>query len=274
MNTWQVIRQLKYLLLQRQWEGAGSDVFQNNSVVVTVAPDDQALAVLIPPIALIRPLGAQSDPIHDEEPDLIMQSVGVRLSVTVPGDALGEYALLGGGRQGQTDSRGRGLLEVEEELYGAIESLNTINGVVIYSRSKSEAEAELDEENRYSCIRSYLFDVLTTADRFYHAVLGFVATDNVAPTFCDLNWTSAPMRFDSRGVRILRKSGSSPATNPTDLSAFVVADGSAFPAVAGYWRDRPGTGQFSYTIWVTYDEYGSGTTERYSEYMTSTVTVT
>ncbi len=274
MNVWQIVRQLKYLLLQRQWEGSGSDVFQDNSVVITVAPDEQALAVLIPPIALIRPLGAQSDPMHDEEPDLILQSMAVRLSVTVPGDPLGQSALIGGGRQSQTDSRGRGLLEVEEELYASIGSLNTINGVVIYSRAKSEAEAELDEDNRYSCIRSYLFDALATADRFYHPVMGFVATDNAASTFCDLNWTSAPMRFDSRGVRILRKSGSSPATNPTDLSATIVADGSAFPAVAGYWRDRPGTGTYSYTIWVTYDEWDSSTTERYSAYMTSTVTVT
>ena len=274
MNTWQVIRQIKYLLLQRKWEGTGSDVFQNNSVVISVAPDDQALSVLVTPTAVLRPLGAQSDPMHDEEPDLIMQSIGVRLSVTVPGDPLGQFALIGGGRQGQGDSRGRGLLEVEEELYGAIESLNTINGVVIYSRAKSEAEAELDDDNRYSCIRTYLFDALTTASRFYHPVLGFIATDNVASTFCDLDWTSAPMRFDSRGVRILRKSGSSPATNPTDLSATIVADGSAFPAVAGYWRDRPGTGTYSYTIWVTYDEWDSSTTERYSAYMTSTVTVT
>jgi len=274
MNVWQVIRQLKYLLIQRQWDGTGADVFQDNSVVITVAPDEQALATLISPTAIIRPMGAQSDPIHDEEPDLILQSIGVRLSTTVPGDALGEYALIGGGRQSATDSRGRGLLEVEEELFAALAELGTIDGVVIYNKAKSAADAELDDNNRYSAFRTYMFEVLTTETRFYHPVLGFVATDNVASTFCDLNWTSAPMRFDSRGVRILRKSGSSPATNPTDMSATVVADGSAFPAVAGYWRDRPGAGTFSYTIWVTYDEFGSGTTERYSGYMTSTVTVT
>lgn len=274
MNVWQIVRQLKYLLLQRQWEGSGSDVFQDNSVVITVAPDEQALAVLIPPIALIRPLGAQSDPMHDEEPDLILQSMAVRLSVTVPGDALGQSALIGGGRQSQTDSRGRGLLEIEEELYASIGSLNTINGVVIYSRAKSEAEAELDEDNRYSCIRSYLFDALATADRFYHPVMGFVAADAAASGDCDLTWTVAPTRFDSRGIRILRIAGATPVTSPTDGSATVVLSGAAFPGSPGTHTDSPGTGQFSYTIWVTYDEYDSGTTERYSSYMTSTVTVT
>lgn len=273
MNTWQVIRQIKYLLLQRQWEGTGSDVFQNNSVVISVAPDDQALSVLVTPTAVLRPLGAQSDPMHDEEPDLIMQSIGVRLSVTVPGDPLGQFALIGGGRQGQGDSRGRGLLEVEEELYGAIESLNTINGVVIYSRAKSEAEAELDDDNRYSCIRTYLFDALTTASRFYHPVMGFSAADAGSGN-CNMTWTSPPTRFDSRGIRILRKAGATPVTSPTDGSATVVLSGAAFPGSPGSQSDSPGTGQFSYTIWVTYDEWDSSTTERYSGYMTSTVTVT
>tara|TARA_R100000963_G_C4642949_1_gene106664 strand:- start:415 stop:1239 length:825 start_codon:yes stop_codon:yes gene_type:complete len=274
VNVWQIVRQLKYLLLQRKWEGSGSDVFQDNSVVITVAPDEQALAVLIPPIALIRPLGAQSDPMHDEEPDLILQSIAVRLSVTVPGDPLGQSALIGGGRQSQTDSRGRGLLEVEEELYASIGSLNTINGVVIYSRAKSEAEAELDEDNRYSCIRSYLFEALATSDRFYHPVMSFAAADAVASGDCNLTWTPAPTRFDSRGIRILRIAGGTPVTSPTDGGATVVLSGSAFPGSPGAYTDSPGAGQVSYTIWVTYDEYDSGTTERYSSYMTSTVTVT
>ena len=274
MNVWQVIRQLKYLLLQRKWDGSGSDVFQDNSIVITVAPDEQALANLISPTAIIRPMGAQSDPIHDEEPDLIMQSVGVRLSTTVPGDALGEYALIGGGRQSSTDSRGRGLLEVEEELFASLAELGTIDGVVIYNRAKSAADAELDSENRYSAFRTYMFEVLTTETRYYHPVLGFIATDSAVSTFAELNWTPAPMRFDSRGVRILRKAGSTPATNPIDLTATVLMDGSSFPSPAGYYRDRPGVGTFSYTIWVTYDEFGSNTTERYSDYMTSVVVVT
>ena len=110
MNTWQVLQQIRFLLLQRKWEGLAlaQDVFQNNSVVVSVLGDEPAMATLIPPTALIQPLSAQSDPLHDEEPDLLVQGMNLRLTTTVPGDYLGEYALLGGGRQAQTDSRGRG----------------------------------------------------------------------------------------------------------------------------------------------------------------------
>tara|TARA_R100000808_G_scaffold23963_1_gene54043 strand:+ start:43 stop:864 length:822 start_codon:yes stop_codon:yes gene_type:complete len=272
VNVWQTLRQLKYLLLQRQWEGSGADVFQDNSVVITVAPDEQAISTLVTPTAIIRPMGAQSDPVHDEQPDLILQSVAVRLSTTVPGDALGEYALIGGGRQGQTDSRGRGLLEVEEELFAAIGELGAINGMVIYNRAKSAADAELDDQNRYSCFRSYMFEMLTTEDRYYESVTGFVAADKGDST-CDLTWAPAPLRFDSRGVRILRVSGGTPTTNPADGSATVVLDGSAFPSPAGAKNDSSGAGTFSYTIWNTYDEFGSGTTERYSAPKTSTVTV-
>jgi len=273
MNVWQIIRQLRFLLLARLWEGSGSAVFQGNSVVISVAPDEMAIASLISPIAIIRPMGAQSDPMHDEEPDLILQSVAVRLSTTVPGDALGQFALIGGGRQGQTESRGRGLLEVEEELFAAIAELNTINGVVIYSRAKSETDAELDDNDRYTAYRSYMFEIGATESRFYHPVLGFTASDGTSGD-ADLAWTPAPTRYDSTGVRILRVSGATPTTNPADGSATVVLSGAAFPSPAGAHQDSPGVGQFSYTIWVTYDEWGSGTTERFSDPMTATVTVT
>lgn len=276
MNTWQILQQLRFKLLARRWEGSAlsEKVFQESSVIVSVGGDSEAMATLITPTCMIQPLGASSDPAHDEEPDLIMQSINVRVTVTVPGDPLGEFSLVGGGRQGQGDSRGRGLLEVEEEVLGAIGELNTIDGIVIYNRAKSEAQAELDDEDRYTALRAYSFEALTTASRFYHPVEKFAAVDAAAAGDADLTWIPSPSRFDSRGVRILRVAGAVPTLDPADGGAVVVLDGSAFPAPAGAVTNSPGAGQFSYTAWVTYDEWDSGTTERFSDPRSSTVTVT
>ena len=41
--------------------------------------------------------------------------------------------MLGGQRTGQTNSTGRGLLEVEEELFAAVELLNDDDGILIRS---------------------------------------------------------------------------------------------------------------------------------------------
>lgn len=276
MNTWQILQQIQFKLLARRWEGAplGGLVFQQSSVIVSVGGEEAAMATLITPTCVIQPLGASSDPAHDEEPDLIMQNINVRLTVTVPGDPLGEYSLIGGGRQGQTDSRGRGLLEVEEEVLGAVAELNTIDGIVIYNRAKSEAQAELDDNDRYTALRAYSFEALTTASRFYHPVINFIATDAAVASFADINWDLPPARFDTRGVRILRVAGATPTTNPNNPLATVVLDGSTNPD-PGFDSDRPfPAGQYSYTAWATYDEWGSGTNERLSDFKTSTVTVT
>ena len=275
MNTWQVMQQVRFLLAARRWEGLplAQPVFQQNSIVVSVLGDEPVMATLIPPTALIQPLASQTDPVHDEEPELVVQAMNVRLTVTVPGDYLGEYALLGGGRQSQTDSRGRGLLEVEEELMAAIAVLEADAGVVILNRAKGAAESEIDDENRYTAMRSYQFEVITTASRYYPPVRNFNAVDGAVSTFCDVSWDLAPLRWDTRGVRLLRVAGLTPTTNPVDPTASVILDGSTNPD-PGVDSDRPGPGTFSYTIWTTWSETGAAANERFSAPMTATAVVT
>ena len=278
MNVWQVCKQIKYLLQQRKWENdaSGSFVFNANSVNVTVGPMEQAFSTMITPVALIRPGAATSDPTHDEEPNLIMQSLGVMLSVVVPGDEIGENALLGAGRQSQTSSKGRGLLEVEEELYASISLLNSVNGLEVYNRAKSDAIAELVDENRYSAYREYTFEVLSTSERFYPSVTRMTAVDAAGAGDATLTYLHAPIRFDITEARILRVSGATPTTNPTDGSATVVAaGGGALTLGIKTVTDSPTAGQFSYSIWQAYDETGNGTVDRYSDNAaTATVTVT
>ena len=278
MNVWQVCKQIKYLLQQRKGENdaSGEVVFNANSVNVTVGPMEQAFSTMITPVALIRPGSATSDPTHDEEPNLIMQSLGVMLSVVVPGDEIGENALLGAGRQSQTSSKGRGLLEVEEELYASIALLNSVNGLNVYNRAKSDAIAELVDETRYSAYREYTFEVLCTTERFYPSVTRMTAVDAAGAGDATITYLHAPIRFDITEARILRVSGATPTTDPTDGSATgVAAGGGALTLGIKTVTDSPTAGQFSYSIWQAYDETGNGTVDRYSDSAaTATVTVT
>ena len=132
----------------------------------------------------------------------------------------------------------------------------------------------MDEETRYTALRSYQFEVITTASRSYPPVRSFAAVDAATTTFTDITWNLPPLRYDTRGVRLLRVTGATPPTTPNQIGATVVLDGSTMPD-PGFDADRPGIGTFSYSIWATYSEVGSpSSNERFSGLMSATVTVT
>ena len=170
MNTWQVARQLQYLARSRKWPGSSTTVWHTDSVKITSAPREAVVEQMVMPALLIRPLGATSDPEAEEEPDVIDQEFAFTIATAQVGDSWGEYPLVGGQRSGQTSSVGRGLLEIEEELFSTIELLNTDDGVVIEHRASSATQAQL-VGNRYVAVRDYLFRARVTADRYYHPVI-------------------------------------------------------------------------------------------------------
>ena len=286
MNIYQITQQLKYLIQQRTWDdgtATGSNsVFNDNSIVVTVGPSETAFASMIPPICLIRPGIATSDPVADEEPDLLMQSFNILLGVVVPGDAVGESALIGANRQANDSSKGRGLLEVEEQLLQSVSLLNSVNGVEMYNRTKSEASATLDDANRYTVFREYGFEALCAVSRYYPPCTRVTSEDGASANEAEISYFIPPERFDGTGKpRILRVSGATPTTDPADGAATVVQAGtgtqslSPMPFVV---TDTPGAGQFSYSVWAIYDDTGNeGSVSafwRYSAVATTTVTVT
>lgn len=286
MNIYQITQQLKYLIQQRTWDdgtATGSNsVFNDNSIVVTVGPSETAFASMIPPICLIRPGIATSDPVADEEPDLLMQSFNILLGVVVPGDAVGESALIGANRQANDSSKGRGLLEVEEQLLQSVSLLNSVNGIEMYNRTKSEASATLDDSNRYTVFREYGFEALCAVSRYYPPCTRVTSADGASANEAEISYFIPPERFDGTGKpRILRVSGATPTTDPADGAATVVQAGtgsqslSPMPFVV---TDTPGAGQFSYSVWAIYDDTGNeGSVSafwRYSAVATTTVTVT
>lgn len=174
MNEWQNLRQLKYLLRIQQWETSGEVVF-GAAVRVNAGPNEAPQGVLRYPMALLRPLPATSD---TEEPDMIEQDTAMRLLVRVGGDEMGEHAIMGGPRSsGSTSSKGRGLLEVEEEALNAIKKISEIDGIGILNFLRSIADSTQDEEEGYVNFRDYIFTTKVTATRYYHPCTNFTAVD-------------------------------------------------------------------------------------------------
>jgi hypothetical protein len=216
------------------------------------------------PFVVISPADATPD---EEEPLLEAQRYNVRLVVSVMGDAFGEAALVGGPRDnGQGSSDGRGLMEVEEELLKVIADINATEGAKIRTNWKSGAQALEDEDLGYVVSREYLIESWVGVERAYPAPRALAATD-AGGGQADLTWELPPDRFDRDAIVLRRASGSTPPSTVTDGTGVTVG------ALVTSVSDTPGIGTWSYSLFMGYDELESGSSDRYSEPDTVTVTL-
>jgi hypothetical protein len=170
VNTWQCLRQLQYLLRGAKWEASSNVVFHSDSVIVSAAPREETIEKVIMPLIVLRPGGATIE----TQPDFLNQEVLITLGVSHAGDAFGEAPLLGMQRSSQELSPGRGLLEIEEEVFGAIDRLNTDAGIVVQHRASGAVQAAY-VSGQYLAFRDYMFVLDVTASRFYHAAMNLEA---------------------------------------------------------------------------------------------------
>lgn len=101
------------------------------------------------------------------------------------------------------------------------------------------------------------------------------ATPTPTPTptpGASIYWTIPPDRYDFRRYKVLRVAGSTATTDPNDPAATEVTVTGGTTRTTASVNDDPGSGTWSYSLFVAYDEYGSGTDERFSAAMTITVT--
>lgn len=176
MNEWQLIKEIKSTLLARVWGTSSNKVFPSGGVVIS--PDtnkDRILSNLRVPMAVIIPGGGSIDPAHTEEPDLVTVSIGVELVTMQAGDGLGENALMGANYSDDTLSEGKGIFQLEEELFNAIEFLNAKDAVRIQFVAKSEVAAVTDDRNNTIAFRDYTFEAEVTKDRSFDGVFGLSA---------------------------------------------------------------------------------------------------
>ena len=269
MNIWQVAKQLQFRIRAQVWPGVGGEVvFAEGSVRVTVAVTERGLEEFRLPICLIRPGPSDSD---DEHPDLMSQEYNILVMQAVEGDEIGERSLIGGPRaKGQLSSDGRGLLELDELTMAAVKKAGGELGIKIIEQARSSPDAE-ETDKGYVTFRTSRVMAWLTADRFYHPPTRLKAVDDTGGA-TTITWGLPPDRYDRREVVLRRAVGATPPSGPTDGTGITLSGPLAVTVT-----DTPGAGQFSYAVFMGYDETGSLTNERFSEQAngtTSTITVT
>jgi hypothetical protein len=242
-------------------------VFHKNSVIVSANPELHALSTLIVPIAILKPLDGTVDPEFSEERGLIEKSIQLSLIVAIGGDAAtAENAILGGNRvSGSVKSEGRGLLELEEEVYAAIQRLTESTGVkVSFISSSAGAVTRIDTGDNifYVAMSEYRFKMFCGTARTYAPVRELSVTVPSVGIANDLQWLLPPDRYDLFKIIVRKKNGTSAPTSPTDGTG-VTLSGNLATSVS----DTVVFGStISYSVFVAYDETHDplSTEERYS----------
>ncbi len=161
-----LLASLKSRLIARTWTGGANVVFPTGCVAITGNSDIammQAAKTMRTPFALLQPLDSTSDPEFDQQPNYVQLNIQVRVMVMVPGDAIGENPLIGANKTGgSTKSEGRGLFEVEQEVFNAIGAVNANESIVLQCRQKGAVNAQYLEGSTWLAWRDLTFQVLGT----------------------------------------------------------------------------------------------------------------
>lgn len=265
MNTWQAARQIKHKLLSRAWpDSPFGSVFA--SVYVTQGPaEDVAPSSIRYPAAIIRTLDSTTD---KDTQSFHVQKFEIIILVAHQGDQFGEFAMIGGHRISQGQSRGRGILEVEEQVRQALQFLDQTSGVRLQLMSIGAGESVFTADAGYIVSRPMQFQARLTTDRVYPAPnSGKTLKTAVSGGSVTLSWTwhtrfdlhearTAPYQdMAARGyLTLVRKSGGTPPASVTDGTVVTLASNAATTVV-----DTPASGTYSYALFAQYDEFGDGT---------------
>ncbi len=157
---------IKALLVAQTWTGGSNVVFPTGCVAITGNVDmamEWALKTMRTPFVLLQPLSTTADPEFDEDPNFVALNLQARIMVMVPGDSVGENTLMGANKTlGATYSEGRGLFEVEQELFNAMGRLNGLEGVILQCRNKGAVQSAIVGDATYLAYRDYQFEALGT----------------------------------------------------------------------------------------------------------------
>jgi hypothetical protein len=166
MTESQLLTAIKAELVAQLWTGGANVVFPTGCVAITANVDlamEAALKTMRTPFALLQPMGTTPDPEFDEDPNFVALNLQVRIVVMVPGDSVGENALMGGNKTGgATVSEGKGIFDVEQEVFNAIGKLNGLESIILQCRQKGGISAAIVGDNVYVAYRDLQFEALGT----------------------------------------------------------------------------------------------------------------
>ena len=167
MTESEMFTELKAEIIAQVWGASSNVVFPTGCVAITVNADLAmvgAIKSMRTPWCLLQPLESTTDPEFDEDPNLVQMNLLCRIMVSVPGDTVGENPLMGANKTGgSTKSEGRGLFEIEQELFNAIGKVNALEGVILQCRQKGAAQTALyDGGSVYVAFRDFRFEAMGT----------------------------------------------------------------------------------------------------------------
>ena len=254
MNEWQAAKQIQSTVRGITWEG-GNVLFPAKSVKITAGVEFKKVKHMRCPIFLLKILTGSVDPEHHDSEEFSSSQFQATVFTKVAGDAVGEHAIMGANRQG--DSRGAGLLEVQAQLFTELKLLNALEGFSLQLLAVSRTGMETDAMS-YVAHRSYLWAAdLTLGGKHYPAASGLTAV--VVGGNVTLAWVLPTLRYDLVGA-VLRRASGSTAPAAYNAGTGVTLASQLDTSVV----DTPGSGTWSYALFI---EYADGTTN----YSTSVV---
>ncbi len=254
MNSWQVLNQIKYLLQQARWEGTSTVIFAPESVKVVGSDSDvdaiDARPVL--PMALIVPESGTADPQHGEESGYMARNISIVLVTRNENDRLGMAGIMGANREGISDSRGRGVLEFEGELFRAIKQLVINSGVNIAFKGNGSSATRKDADDIAYAIQEYQFEAFCTTALEYFPGRKLAAQPRTGEV--SLSWAVPPARYDRYRMVLRRAAGSTAPTSISSGTGVTLASAMATSVV----DSGLAAGTYSYALFCTYDDMCEG----------------
>ncbi len=264
MNDWQTIQQVAELLRAATWPDA-SLVFAQDAVFSTSWVPEETIASRRFPVAVVQVDGESGDPETGEHSSLAQYDFTVTVIVQNFASTYGESAILGSNRN--TQSRGRGLLEVAERVRTTLVQLGPQSGLPIMFRAAS-AVAPLAVQNLdTAAMISLRFASLGTTFKTWQAPMGLTATGGVGQV--SLTWLASP-RFDALRFVVRRASGSTPPATVADGTGVTLSSDLATSVT----NSGLSAGAYAYSLFLLYDDNGDGTADGTSEPQTVLATVT
>lgn len=258
MNGFQLARQIRFLLRERKWEGdpVAEQVFKSNSVRISPADVESFLAAANPgsPMCKINIGRRQSD---QQRKGFVAQEIVITLGVQIEGDEVGENAVIGANRvAGKVSSKGRGISEIESEMFAVLEDVNAMNGIQIQGYSTSGIETARLETTSAFAYCEYTFLFYCTTQLTYLAPTSLVATGNTGGTI-SLTWEPVPLGWSSiagSGGQIIRYAvgSTAPATYDAGTSGPTVTGVDDSATIVGL-----GSGTYSVSIFNATKESGA-----------------
>lgn len=254
MNTWQACRRVKNILRGVQWGGSGGRLFANGSVFASGGPVDDLLSQMRVPAAFVNAGSSRHDP---HQPGLYESDMEVVTLVRIAGDVYGERVLMGANRASKTESTGRGLFEVEAEMLSNMLHLDAAKQFRLMLKAQSSVIAANVGDAGFFATRRYIFSTLLTVE--YQHMHPRVVTLAEAAGTVTVSWLVPDVATNLVSYVVRRTAGTIPAAFPTD--------GTDVPWTSGLsTTDAPGAGEYTYSVFATYDDQGGAVALAVSDY--------